>query len=345
MPRFRQRPEGSEWGRFGEDDEWGRLNLLTPEKVRQGVAEVREGRTFCLSLPLDLPGRSVLNPRRRPPELFATAREGRPNYLYRLACENPEWTDVVCDDAVVLCNQYSSQWDTFAHVGLMFDADGDGEPEPVFYNGFRGGEDIVAPAATPSGPHGWFPGCYAHRLSAARMAERPIQGRAVLVDLHRHFGDEPALVDGATLLEVMERDGVEVEPGDILCLHTGFARLLVEWAGNPDPRRVHVACAALDGRDPLLLEWITKSDIAALVADNYAVERLPARTGGPGPHAGMPLHRHCLAYLGLPLGELWYLTELAARLREAGRSRFLLTAPPLRLPGAVGSPVSPVATV
>ena len=45
------------------------------------------------------------------------------------------------------------------------------------------------------------------------------------------------------------------------------------------------------------------------------------------------------------LGELWYLKELAAWLCAAGRSRFLLTAPPLRLPGTVGSPVTPVATV
>jgi hypothetical protein len=45
------------------------------------------------------------------------------------------------------------------------------------------------------------------------------------------------------------------------------------------------------------------------------------------------------------LGEIWYLAELARWLREHGRSRFLLTAPPLRLPGAVGSPATPVATV
>jgi hypothetical protein len=42
---------------------------------------------------------------------------------------------------------------------------------------------------------------------------------------------------------------------------------------------------------------------------------------------------------------LWWLGELAAWLRAHDRSRFLLTAPPLRLPGAVGSPVTPVATV
>ena len=59
----------------------------------------------------------------------------------------------------------------------------------------------------------------------------------------------------------------------------------------------------------------------------------------------MPLHEHCLVKLGVPLGEIWYLSELADHLRAAGRSRFLLTAPPLRLPGAVGSPTTPVATV
>lgn len=59
----------------------------------------------------------------------------------------------------------------------------------------------------------------------------------------------------------------------------------------------------------------------------------------------LPLHQHCLFRNGIHLGELWYLTELAAALRAAGRSRFLLTAPPLRLPGAVGSPATPVATL
>ena len=79
-------------------------------------------------------------------------------------------------------------------------------------------------------------------------------------------------------------------------------------------------------------------------ADNYAVEGLPANESHPG-CARMPLHEHCLFKNGIPLGELWHLTPLAAWLRENGRNRFLLTAPPLRLPGAVGSPVTPVATV
>ena len=59
----------------------------------------------------------------------------------------------------------------------------------------------------------------------------------------------------------------------------------------------------------------------------------------------LPLHEHCLFKLGVPLGEMWNLGELARWLRDKRRSAFLLTAPPLRLPGAVGSPSSPVATV
>ena len=68
-PRWKHRPEGSTWGDFGPDDQLGRLNLLTPEKVRQGVAEVQEGLSFGLSLPLDFPGEAKLNPRRQPPRL------------------------------------------------------------------------------------------------------------------------------------------------------------------------------------------------------------------------------------------------------------------------------------
>jgi hypothetical protein len=74
--RWKQRPPGSNWGDFGPDDQYGRMNLLTPEKVKQGIAEVKEGITFNLSLPLDFPGSNVLNPRRHPPVLRPTVRNG-----------------------------------------------------------------------------------------------------------------------------------------------------------------------------------------------------------------------------------------------------------------------------
>src|SRR5262249_47386628 len=140
--RWKHRPAGSSWGEFGPDDQRGRMNYVTREKVLQGVAEVTEGRTFCLSLPLDYPGGNVLNPRRHPPRLAATLRGDQQNFCFALDREQPLYTDVMCDDVVLLTLQYSSQWDSFAHAGSRFDADGDGVAEPVFYNGFRGGEDI-----------------------------------------------------------------------------------------------------------------------------------------------------------------------------------------------------------
>jgi kynurenine formamidase len=45
--------EVSNWGRWGDDDERGTLNLLTPEAVVAAAGLVRAGETLTLSLPLD----------------------------------------------------------------------------------------------------------------------------------------------------------------------------------------------------------------------------------------------------------------------------------------------------
>jgi hypothetical protein len=129
----------------------------------------------------------------------------------------------------------------------------------------------------------------------------------------------------------MAADGVVVEPGDMLLIHTGFATKVLEWDRQPDERQIHRMSTFLDARDPALLDWIADSQISALVADNYAVEGLLGKDPDPSRHSFLPIHHLCLFALGVPLGEMWYLHVLAAWLREHGRSRFLLTAPPLRL--------------
>src|SRR5215831_6061421 len=159
-PRWKRRPPGSTWGDWGPDDQLGRLNLLTPDKVLKGIAEVKEGRTFCLSLPLDYPGGTVVNPRRHPPRLLANKRNGMPYIAYPLAREDPKLIDVVCDDIVEMTLQYSTQWDSLAHVGQLFDADGEGKPEIVFYT-------ATAPARTSSDR--WITAT-AGRSSAASMS-------------------------------------------------------------------------------------------------------------------------------------------------------------------------------
>jgi kynurenine formamidase len=257
---------------------------------------------------------------------------------------DPKYVDVWTDDVITLSLQYSTQWDSLAHVGAEFDADGDGVEEAVYYNGYRAGVDLVGPlddARGDGGPHRAF----ARHLGLEHMAFHGVQGRGVLVDLAHHLGDDWMGVDRAMLEEIMAADGVVVEPGDMLLLHTGFATRVLEWERNPDPKKIHTMCSYLDARDASLLEWIADSQISALVADNYAVEGLLGKDRDPDRHSFLPIHNLCLFRLGVPLGEMWYLHELAAWLRAHGRSRFLLTAPPLRMPGIVGSPVTPIATV
>jgi hypothetical protein len=227
-PRWKRRPPGSTWGDFGPDDQRGRLNLLTPRKVLEGIAEVKEGRTFCLSLPLDYPGGNKLNPRRHPPKLQPTVREGRPNMNFPMRSLDSKWTDVICDDAVFMHLQYSTQWDSLAHVGQMFDADGDGEPEMVYYNGYRAGEHIVGPIDYRGGKETTVteaPG--ARALSVENMATACVQGRAVMIDLQAHYGRVRKLVGYDDLMGVLEKDKVVVEEGDMVCLRTGFAEMIL----------------------------------------------------------------------------------------------------------------------
>ncbi|AZY51266.1 cyclase family protein [Bordetella avium] len=346
MKRWKQRPAGSTWGDFGENDQLGRVNLLGQEQVLKGVQEVRQGKVFCLSLPLDLPGGMALNPRRKPPRLSGTERDGVPYMNFPMEKLDPSSIDVLSDDQVVMSLQYSTQWDALAHVGAYFDIDGSGTPRKVYYNGYEAGKDVLG--AEDSG-HGDCCGSGEQALGALKLgiehfAVKGMQGRGVLVDFTRHYGRDRKLIGYRELMEVMEKDGVRVEAGDMLVLRTGFAEVVTEMAGKPDPEALHKACCVLDGADEDLLAWITESGISAICADNYAVEAYPARER-EGKKSLLPLHHHCLFKLGLPLAELWYLKDLAEALHQEGRNRFLLTAPPLRLPSAVGSPVTPIATL
>ena len=349
--RWTNRPQGSTWGDWGDDDELGRINLLTPAKVLEGVKEVVEGLSFCLSLPLDFPGGTVLNQRRHPPRIAPTEdMDGTRDTFYNVHMSemadygDPKYVDVWADDVVTLSLQYSTQWDSLAHVGAEFDVDGDGVDEAVYYNGYRAGVDLVGPSTDARGD-GSGHACFAHHLGLEHMAFHGVQGRGVLIDLRHHLGLDWRPVNLAMLREIMAADGVVVEPGDMVLLHTGFATQVLEWDKNPDPRTIFTTAGYLDAHDDALLDWIAESGLSALVADNYAVEGLLGKDRDPSRHSFLPIHHLCLFKLGVPLGEMWYLAELAAWLRQHGRSRFLLTAPPLRLPGIVGSPVTPIATV
>ena len=320
-----------ELGRVRADDQLGRLNLITPEMRLAAIKEVKEGALLALSLPLDHPGGGEEeNSPRQPPRLFARQWGGEVGYNVRTG------KVIGSDDHVVMSLQYSTQWDSLAHVGALFDVDGSGVEVPVYYNGWRAHEHIV-------GPKGDEPPC-AHRLGIENMALTGVQGRGVLVDLVRAFGTGRTMVDYSKLMLAIEQQGVEVRKGDFLLLFTAYGDAVMAMNRKPDEHVLSQTGAALNGYDDRLLEWIDKSGIVALIADNPGVEAFDA-TADNRAHDILPLHRHCLFKLGIHLGELFWLSDLAAYMRKSGRHAFLFTGPPLRLPGAVGSPVTPVATV
>jgi hypothetical protein len=340
--RWTVRPEGSNWGDFGADDQIGRLNLITPARRRAAAAEVREGIAFCLSLPLDI---GVDHPRRKPPEQFFFRRGDDPTMNWPFGKAHPGMTDVVCDDGMVLSLQFSTQWDSLCHIGCLHDGHGDGVAQATYYNGYRAVDDVVGPVdyghggAPVGGPYG------ARALGIETIAATGLQARGVMIDLFAHVGLEKVPVGYERLMRILEADRVTVEDGDVLCFRTGFDRALLARAADPSYPYDQSRVSGLDGTDDRLLRWVEESGAAALVSDNDSVEMLPDMAAMTNHGPRIPLHNLCLFKLGIPLGEMFLLSALADWLRAHGRSRFLFTAPPLRLPGAVGSPVTGVGTV
>ena len=329
--RWTKRPDGSNWGDFGPDDQRGRMNLITDERRLAAIREVREGKAFVLSLPLDYPGGEEPDAARHAPRLYS-------NDLGGLKMCNASLTenDICCDDSVDLTLQYSTQWDALVHWGRQFDVDGSGRRVPVYYNGWRAGTDILC------GHEGNGP--YAHKLGIENMAETGVQGRGVLVNLVKPYGTGRTWIDYDMLMRAIDEQRVEVRTGDMLLLYTGYCDAVMAMQKRPDEERLQQTGAVLKGSDERLLDWIDSSGISALIADNSAVEGYAADLQA-GDAGLLPLHERCLFKLGIHLGEYWWLKDLAEHLDGAGRHAFLLTAPPLRLPGAAGSPVTPVATV
>ena len=126
----------------------------------------------------------------------------------------------------------------------MFDADGDGIEEIVYYNGWKGGEHIKGPSDIASSKQNGS--VKAERLGIENMAATCVQGRGVLIDLHKHFGDERVFVSFDDLVGVMKQDGVVV--GRVICWFCIQAgRYAYGMKLNPNAEKLHSSCAVLNG--------------------------------------------------------------------------------------------------
>ena len=314
-------PAGSSWGVWGDDDELGTLNLLSDDATRRAAHGVRSGAVFPLQLPLHEPRPGVVWRREPVHRVLRVGHEGRDDPT--AGDDDPTSGYVDRDDYLDgLWMQGSSQWDGLAHVR---------HPEHGNYNGIPDDE-------IHGGPGG--------RLGVDRWAARGIVGRGVLVDVAAHLasiGDpidprEARQLQPAELDAALEAQGTVLEEGDVLLLHTGWLAHLMdlpvaERAPLLDPRTQAVPGLAVGEQT---VAWLWDRHLAAVAADNVGVEAC-------GPGLRFALHPHLLALLGMPLGEYWWLHDLAADCRRTGAYESLLVSVPLPVRGGIGSPALAVA--
>jgi kynurenine formamidase len=129
-------------------------------------------------------------------------------------------------------------------------------------------------------------------------------------------------------------ESVQVEPGDILLIRTGH---MSRYLDRKDWR--HYDLDPFPGVSVYTARWMHARQIAAVAADNYAVEVRPSEIAG----FRNPFHVVAIPNMGLTVGEIFFLEDLAADCAADGRWAFLLVAPPLPVTRAVGTPINPYA--
>ena len=290
------------WGRWGESDEIGTLNLVTDDVVRRAANEIRVGRRIALGIPLDesgpqtgiVPGR--VNPVRTMLSVNQPYLRGDPNNF----CNS--------DDTVTMGLQSCTHWDALGHVSY----------EGHLYNGFPA--DVVDERG-------------ATRCGIDKIGT--LVSRGVLLDVARARGvdriEGPYAITAEDLDAAADLGRVNVTPGDIVCVRTGHIQLL--FAGD---RETYIAPAP--GPSLQSVEWFRDRDVAAVATDSYTGEVFPREVKG----TYLPVHLLHLVDMGMTQGQNFDFETLAADCAEDGRYAFFIDASPQPFTNAVGTPVNPV---
>jgi kynurenine formamidase len=294
------------WGRWGNDDQRGTLNHIGPEALKAAAATVQSGKLFSLGLNFDKNGPQI-GPERFNPMLYMTHLFTPVNPAFPSARHS--------DDVIVMPSQSSTQWDALGHVHY----------DGLLYNGCKACDTL-----SPKG---------AARLGIENMAQPGIMSRGILLDIARLKKVERLPLDYAIsvddLNEACTAHGLKPRPGDIALIRTGHIQYF-----TIDKDRV-----TFNGWQPGIThhcaEWAHDHSLAAFCADNLAVEVITPEVLA----LEIPMAFHMLAIrdMGMPLGEIFNLEALAADCASDGRYEFMLSAPPLAVTNAVGSPVNPLA--
>lgn len=299
----------SNWGRWGKDDQIGTLNLVSAEHVRAAAKLVKTGKIFGMGIPLneDGPQRGLFGGRWNPIHtMLATGTDaiaGRQDVANRIR---------YADDAINMPVQAATHWDSLGHVFY----------KDKMYNGHEA-RNVDSKGV--------------HQLGIEHTRDRMV-GRGVLLDVARFKGveflGEGYAISNAELDAVSGRQGVKIGMGDFVIIRTGHMEHCLknnEWggyAGGDAPGVRFENCY-----------WCYKNEIAAICSDTWGVEVRPNETT----EVNQPWHWVVIPGMGLTMGEMFFVKELAESCAADGVYEFMFCAPPLVITGGTGSPINPLA--
>jgi len=300
------------WGRWGKDDELGTLNFTTAADIVAAARLVRKGKVISLALNFDQHGpqggKSKYPALGRFNPVHLMLRTGTDAYSGVLDHRKIRGTD----DIIIMPLQCGTQWDGLGHI--------------LYYDHMWNGYDCRN--VTTAG---------AQKGGIEKTREKMV-GRGVLLDVARAIGRK-WLPDGfAITSEILDRteqkQGVRVRRGDYLLVRTGHVERCLaakSWDGYSGGDAPGLAFETVD--------WIHKREIAGIATDTWGAEVRPNETED----TNQPWHWITIPIMGLTVGEIFYLADLARDCAEDKRYEFLFVAPALPVTGAVGSPVNPLA--
>ena len=300
----------SNWGRWGKDDQIGTLNNIEPSDIISAAKLIRKGKVFSLGLSLKEPIQSGLFGGRWNPihQMLATGTDA-------VACkQDGDGKSYLryADDAINMPCQASTQWDALCHIFL----------DDNMYNGYPATDVSVQGASN---------------LGIEHVRDKMV-GRGVLLDIAR-FKSMSSLEDGYAITnEDLDKcaafQDVDINKGDFVIIRTGHQERCLEkgdWSGYAGGDAPGLAFETA--------HWIKSKDIAAICADTWGCEVRPNETD----EAIQPWHWVVIPAIGISMGEIFYVKELAEDCAQDKVYEFFFVAPPMHMPGAAGSPINPQA--
>jgi kynurenine formamidase len=302
------------WGRWGDDDQRGTLNHVTPDDVRAAAALVVSGTAISMALPYDEHGPQSGHFGRFNPIRLMT-RDGGDAVMGTTARDfykGPDRHFQSTDDIIIMPLQCGTQWDSLAHIVF----------EGRLYNGY-GADEVTSAGAF---------------RNDVRQGSDAMVGRGVLLDMPRALGVEwlePGhAISGDELDRAAAFGNVEVRRGDYVFVRTGaIARARAEqswgaYSSGPAP-----------GPGLASVAWVADHEVAAMATDTWGFEVQPNET----PDVMQPLHIILLNQMGLWIGEIFDLEAVSGACAADGRYAFFFCGPPLPFTRGVGSPLNPMA--